>query len=90
MIETGADVNARAKNKSTPLMMACEYGHLNAVTFLTEHGAHAGLRDEDDKTALHYAVCGSDVSCESYLIGIGADVNACAKNKGTYSSDDNS
>ncbi|CAH3150812.1 unnamed protein product [Porites lobata] len=85
LIETGADVNARAKNKSTPLMMACEYGHLNAVTFLTEHGAHAGLRDEDDKTALHYAVCGSDVSCEilSYLIGIGADVNACAKNKGT-------
>ena len=85
LIETGADVNERAKNKSTPLMMACEYGHLNAVTFLTEHGAHAGLRDEDDKTALHYAVCGSDVSCEilSYLIGIGADVNACAKNKGT-------
>ncbi|CAH3150822.1 unnamed protein product [Porites lobata] len=85
LIETGADVNARAKNKSTPLMMACEYGHLNAVTFLTEHGAHAGLRDEDDKTALHYAMCGSDVSCEilSYLIGIGADVNACAKNKGT-------
>ena len=85
LIETGADVNAHAKNKSTPLMMACEYGHLNAVTFLTEHGAHAGLRDEDDKTALHYAVCGSDVSCEilSYLIGIGADVNACAKNKGT-------
>ena len=33
-------------------MMACQYGHMNAVTFLIEHGANMDLQDEDGNTAL--------------------------------------
>ncbi|XP_073228579.1 protein fem-1 homolog B-like [Porites lutea] len=82
LIEHGGDVNCRAyDNWQTPLMIAAKRGQMKVVTFLTEHGADLDLRDEDDQTALHYAVCGSDVSCEilSYLIENGAEVNALTR-----------
>ena len=84
LIEIGADVNARTKIKRTPLMMACEYGHSNAVTCLIEHGANVSPKDEYCYTALHHA-CRFHSSCEilSCLIGTGAGVNARAKNKST-------
>ena len=77
LIERGGDVNSTYDN-CTPLMIAAERGQMKLVTFLIEHGANLDRRDKDDQTALHYAVCGSDVSCEilSYLIENGAEVNA--------------
>ena len=54
LIQSGADVNACTKTKSTPLMMAYKCGLLNAVTFLTEHGANMALKDSDGYTALHH------------------------------------
>ena len=77
LIEHGGDVNSTYDN-CTPLMIAAERGQMKLVTFLIEHGANLDRRDKDDQTALHYAVCGSDVSCEilSYLIENGAEVNA--------------
>ena len=47
LIQSGADVNECTKTKSTPLMMACKCGLLNAVTFLTEHGANMAFKDSD-------------------------------------------
>ena len=78
LIEHGGDVNSTYDNWQTPLMIAAERGQMKLVTFLIEHGANLDRRDKDDQTALHYAVCGSDVSCEilSYLIENGAEVNA--------------
>ena len=77
LIEHGGDVNSTYDN-CTPLMIAAERGQMKLVTFLIEHGANLDRRDKDDQTALHYAVCGFDVSCEilSYLIENGAEVNA--------------
>ena len=77
LIEHGGDVNSTYDN-CTPLMIAAERGQMKLVTFLIEHGANLDRRDKDDQTALHYAVCGSDVSCEilSYLIEHGAEINA--------------
>ena len=80
LIQSGADVNACTKTKSTPLMMACKCGLLNAVTFLTEHGANMGLKDSDGYTALHHT-CNShshhSITLLSYLIENGADINDC-------------
>ena len=80
LIQSGADVNACTKTKSTPLMMACKCGLLNAVTFLTEHGANMALKDSDGYTALHHT-CNyhshHSITVLSYLIENGADVNAC-------------
>ena len=78
LIQKGADVNTGSNDKLTPLMIAAEKGHINALTLLIKFGADADLQDKNGKTALHHAVYGSDVSCEilSCLIEMGADVNA--------------
>ena len=69
LFDHGADVNGCYNNKSpqnggTPLMIASRYGQLDAMTFLIKHGANVNLQDKEGETALHYAVDGSDVSCE--------------------------
>ena len=55
LIGIGADVNARANNGVTPLMIAAEKGHINAVTSLVKCGANVHLQDKYGNTALHYA-----------------------------------
>ena len=77
LIENGADVNLSTDKNRTPLMTACEYGHVNTVTILIEHGANVNLQDRDGLTAVHYAVRGSQ-ACEilSCLMENGADVDA--------------
>ena len=77
LIENGADVNLSTDKNRTPLMTACEYGHVNTVTFLIEHGANVNLQDWTGLTAVHYAVRGSQ-ACEilSCLMENGADVDA--------------
>ena len=83
LIERGADVNGCYNNESpqngrTPLMIASRYGQLDAMTFLIKQGANVNLQDKEGETALHYAVDGSDVSCEvlSCLIENGANFDA--------------
>ena len=79
LIGIGADVNARTNNGVTPLMIAAEEGHINAVTSLVKCGANVHLQDKDGQTALHHAMQSPQASiCEvlSCLIKAGADVNA--------------
>ena len=79
LIGVGADVNARTNNGVTPLMIAAEEGHINAVTSLVKCGANVDLQDKDGQTALHHAMQSPQASiCEvlSCLIKNGADVNA--------------
>ena len=79
LIGSGADVNARTNNGVTPLMIAAEEGHINAVTSLVKCGANVHLHDKDGQRALHHAMQSPQASiCEvlSCLIKNGADVNA--------------
>ena len=79
LIGIGADVNARTNNGVTPLMIAAEEGHINAVTSLVKCGVNVHLQDKDGQTALHHAMQSPQTSiCEvlSCLIKNGADVNA--------------
>ena len=43
LIEMEADVNAGGNINHTPLMIAAEKGHINAVTFLIRNGADVDL-----------------------------------------------
>ena len=87
LIENGAEVNAfTRRDNCTPLMLACKYGHLNAVTSLIEHGAKVNLQDAIGNTAVHYALSCSNGSPEvlSRLMRDRVAVNsACTRDNGT-------
>ena len=71
LVKNGADVDACTNDNCTPLMTASEYGHVNVVTFLVEHGAKMDLQDRKGNTAFHYAVrfSSTDVACKLLTLG---------------------
>ena len=85
LIENKLDVNALSNDNCTPLMIASENNHLNAVSFLIEHGANIDLQDENGYTAVHYAVGNDCNSCDvlSCLLKNGANVDAGTNNNYT-------
>lgn len=58
LIAGGANIEATSRVGETPLMMASGYGDAAAVQVLLAAGANPEKRDNDDKTALDYAVAG--------------------------------
>jgi ankyrin repeat protein len=61
----------------TPLMLACEAGHLDCARLLIDRGgARVNLGDEDDFSALMAAAEGGHIDLVRRLIDRGADVNA--------------
>ena len=85
LIKNGVNVNARANDNRTPLMIASENNHLNAVIFLTDHGANIALQDREGYSSLHYAAGNISDLCDvlDFLITNGADVNAFTNDKFT-------
>ncbi|KAM9197574.1 ankyrin repeat domain-containing protein 22 [Dugong dugon] len=43
-------------NGDTPLICACRRGHLKIVSFLLRRNANVNLKNQKDRTCLHYAV----------------------------------
>jgi hypothetical protein len=56
LLDRGADVNARAPNDSTPLMMAALTGHEDLAMMLIGDGADPGLVNDRGDTALIWAM----------------------------------
>ena len=56
LIKRGANVNARAPNGSTPLMMAAREGHEEAAKLLLESGADTSLKSDWGDSALTFAM----------------------------------
>ena len=59
----------------TPLMFACQGGHLDIVKLLIEHGANVNTLDFDGDTALAHAARKGENKIVKFLIDAGADVN---------------
>jgi len=55
LLDDGADINARARNCTTPVMKAARGGHLEALDLLKERGADFGAKDLYGWSALHHA-----------------------------------
>ena len=72
LVESGADVNARNRRKSTPIMATFEYGHLSIITYLVNKGAFVDLQDTDGITALHIAAEIGHLKTVSQLLTLGA------------------
>lgn len=65
LLENAANVNSVNDDLQTPLHLAAERGFTEPtqgeiIKLLIEHGANAGLRDKNHKTALDLAVKNGD------------------------------
>ncbi|XP_050440072.1 fibronectin type 3 and ankyrin repeat domains 1 protein-like [Adelges cooleyi] len=78
LIQNGADVNLpNMFMKKTPLMTAAFHGRCDIIRILAHNNADAKMRDINNKTALHYAVDGSqNCAVEMLLTKKWSDVNA--------------
>ena len=83
------DVNARMKDKTTPLHIAAFNGRLEIAQVLLDHGANANAMDEWGETPFHL-VSEGEYDSQEHSIGIawlllehGVDVNAQKKDKAT-------
>jgi ankyrin repeat protein len=58
LVGMGAQVNSRTVLNTTPLMLACEKGHLGVVRMLAQHMGEEGLKETyaNGRTVLHWAV----------------------------------
>ena len=78
LVESGADVNACNHRDDSSLMVACYRGHLTVVTYLINKGAFMDLQCNDlnkqnnGKTALHFAVQMGHLEIVSQLLALGA------------------
>ncbi len=83
LIENGADVNAKDKNRWTALFWAACSGKFDISTFLIEKGADVDAKNNDGGTALHWAALNEHIDIAKFLIENGADVDAKDKNRWT-------
>jgi ankyrin repeat protein len=95
LVEHGANPNLATKSDDTPLMAAAGIGwaaywtsnapsaRLDAVKFCLDHGANVNAKDVKGYTALHGAAFRGDNETVKYLISVGADIHATAKDGDT-------
>ncbi|ETE72359.1 Ankycorbin, partial [Ophiophagus hannah] len=67
LLDHGADVNSRDKNRRTALMLACEAGSLSIAEILIRKGADIHLADALGHNALHYSMLSENTGIQSLL-----------------------
>jgi ankyrin repeat protein len=75
LLRLGANVDARAGNGKTALMMAVEQVRPDIVQELIARGASVNIADEDGKTAVMYAAMTGRLDCIPILVAGGADLS---------------
>ena len=71
----GKNINKQDDMKQTPLHMASDRGHLEAVKVLMAHGANLDVQDEDGLSPLHTAVMCEHEDIVRVLVEGGADLD---------------
>lgn len=74
--KAGIDINARAGDGCTALMVASERLDIEMARLLIENGADVNARDVDGYTALMYVSYEGNLEIAKLLVKNGADVNA--------------
>jgi uncharacterized protein len=85
LLDAGADVNARARNKfdNTPLQVALLTSSRDSARVLLSRGADVNARQAEGVTALHEAAVSGDLEIIRMLLTAGADANARSAQFGT-------
>lgn len=73
LICRGVDVNAQDSAGNTPLIVACQNGHMVVCKVLVQHGANVMSCNNNGNTALHYCFNYGYDDIGKYLILCGAD-----------------
>lgn len=79
----GAQINAQAHDKSTPLIVASQVGAKQVVTLLVEKGADINARMTGGFTALHLAAQQGQTEVVKILIAAGADKTLLSEPRGS-------
>ena len=81
LIEDGADIEMKdRKHGSTPLLYACQNGHIKIVKILLRKGANLIASNFSKKTALHFAAQSGQVDLVDILVKEGLEVDSKDKN----------
>ena len=75
-IKAGMDIDSRAKDGATALMVASEKGDVQMVQLLIENGADVNAKNIEGYTALMYVAYKGNLAIAELLIKNKADVNA--------------
>lgn len=74
LLTTGADLNAKMYDGSTPLIMAAEYGFTNICKLLLHNGADPNIVDSRDRSAVLYAALHQNFELIKLLLDNGCNV----------------
>jgi hypothetical protein len=77
LLDSGVDVSLRTATEyeSTPVIVACQYGHVKILALLLARGADLNLADRYGNTATHVASRCGQLKCIQLLVKRGADLN---------------
>ena len=74
LIDKGAHVDIKEKgNGQTPLLLACENGHINVVKALLQNNANVNEKSRDGSTVLHLAAQNGQIDLLEILMKIGME-----------------
>lgn len=68
-------INCQDDGGWTPLVWACEHGHIEILSYLISLGANLNLRDVEYNEALHWAAFSGSCDVLELLLNAGCDVN---------------
>lgn len=80
LLEKGADIEARAAGRVTPLYLAAVRGQVNAAALLLSNGAVVDVENRSGLTPLYAAAQRGDVPMVSCLLKAGANINHSGRN----------
>ncbi|XP_050505152.1 putative ankyrin repeat protein RF_0381 [Diabrotica virgifera virgifera] len=76
-LENGLDVDiTNTKSKMTPLHMAACKAYIEIVDYLLLNKANVRLKDDQNRSAIHYGVKGGNAKVVKILLEKGVDINA--------------
>ena len=69
----GWDVNIKDSSGNSPLLVACQNGHVTIAEYLVQQGADINAKNNKGNTSLHYCIAYKFSDIASMLIKEGAD-----------------